>query len=76
LGSIASYLALEGDDKQPVGMEINANHIRSVSSGFVTGKCSPLHLGNTSHLWQIQIFNENSELVCISRFTVFIRGKR
>ncbi|MCF2497244.1 hotdog fold thioesterase [Dyadobacter chenhuakuii] len=73
LGSIASFLCLPDPDKQhAVGLEINANHIRSARAGFVYGTVRPIHLGRTTHIWDIQITNEESKLVCISRLTVAI----
>ncbi|MCE7070002.1 MULTISPECIES: hotdog fold thioesterase [Dyadobacter] len=73
LGSIASFLCLPDPDKQhAVGLEINANHIRSARAGFVYGTVRPIHLGRTTHIWDIQITNEERKLVCISRLTVAI----
>jgi 1,4-dihydroxy-2-naphthoyl-CoA hydrolase len=73
LGSIASYLVLKDPTKQqPVGLEINANHIRSVKSGFVYGSVTPIHVGRTTHIWDIKIVNEEQKLVCISRLTVAV----
>lgn len=76
LGSIASYLCLKNPETQhAVGLEINANHIRSVKSGFVYGKVSPIHVGKTTHIWNIDINNEEGKLVCKSRLTVMILGE-
>ncbi|WP_026630974.1 hotdog fold thioesterase [Dyadobacter alkalitolerans] len=73
LGSIASFLCLPDPEKQhAVGLEINANHIRSARAGFVYGTVRPIHLGRTTHIWDIQITNEERKLVCISRLTVAI----
>ena len=72
LGSVASYLVIDPSQFYCVGIEINANHIRSVKNGFVYGVCSPLHLGSTTHVWDIRITNEEGKLVCISRLTVAI----
>ena len=73
LGSIASFLCLPDPEKQhAVGLEINANHVRSVKEGFVYGTVRPIHLGRTTHIWDIQIKNEAGKLVCISRLTVAI----
>lgn len=78
LGSIASFMTLDDPTKQQaVGLEINANHIRSVSSGqWVYAKATPLHLGRTTHIWDIRITNEEQKLVCVVRFTVAILGGR
>ncbi len=73
LGSIASFLCLKDPSKQTaVGLEINANHMRSVKSGFVFGKVTPIHIGRSTQIWDIRITNEENKLVCISRLTVAI----
>jgi 1,4-dihydroxy-2-naphthoyl-CoA hydrolase len=73
LGSIASFLCLpDTDDRQAVGLEINANHLRPVKEGFVTGTVTAIHVGRTTHIWDIRITNEQDKLVCISRLTVAI----
>ena len=71
LGSIASYLI--EDASTPVGLEINANHMRSETAGYVYGTVRPIKLGKTIHVWETKITNEKNELVCISRLTVFIK---
>ncbi len=75
LGSIASALVIDQSKFICVGLEINANHIRSARSGFVTGTVSPLHLGRSTHVWDIKIVDENQKLVCVSRLTVAIIAK-
>ena len=72
LGSVASYLVIDSSQYYCVGIEINANHIRSVKNGFVYGVCSPLHIGSSTHVWDIRITNEEGKLVCISRLTVAV----
>lgn len=73
LGSIASYLCLKDPEKQQaVGLEINANHVRSVKQGYVYGKVTPVHLGKSTQVWDIKITSEENKLVCISRLTVAI----
>ena len=73
LGSIASYLCLKDPKKQhAVGLEINANHIRSVKTGFVYGKVIPIHIGRSTQICEIKITNEENKIVCISRLTVAI----
>lgn len=69
LGSIASYLCVDPDKYNVVGLEINANHVRSVREGYVYGVCKPLHIGRSSHIWEIKITNEENKLVCVSRMT-------
>lgn len=71
LGSIAGYLCTEGDQKV-VGLEINANHIRSVRSGRVRGVCKAIHTGRRSQVWQIEIFDEEGRLCCTSRLTTAV----
>lgn len=72
VGSVASQLVIDPSKFICVGIEINANHLRSVRSGFVTATAAPLHLGATTHVWDIKIHNEQMSLVCVSRLTVAI----
>ncbi len=72
IGSVASAVVINHEEYKCVGLEINANHVRSVSSGFVTATARPLHLGKKTHVWDIRIENEGKQLVCISRLTVAI----
>lgn len=75
LGSIASFLTLtDPANQRAVGMEINANHIRGVTSGWVYAKATPLHLGRTSQVWDIKITTEEGKLVCVVRLTMAIIG--
>ena len=76
LGSVASSLVIDMNRYHSVGMEINANHIKSARSGFVYGKATPIHIGKKPHVWDIKITNESEELVCISRLTVAIIKKK
>jgi 1,4-dihydroxy-2-naphthoyl-CoA hydrolase len=55
-----------------MGLEINANHIRSVSEGWVTGVTRPLHIGRSTHVWQIELTNDKAQLTCVSRITMSI----
>lgn len=76
LGSVASSLVIDTGVFICVGIEINANHIRSVRQGLVTGIATPVHLGSSTHVWDIKIHDERERLVCISRLTVAIlKGK-
>lgn len=70
LGSIAARLCVNVEKKGIVGIEINANHIRPVTDGWVTGVAKPIHIGNTTQIWEIKIYNEQDKLICISRLTV------
>jgi 1,4-dihydroxy-2-naphthoyl-CoA hydrolase len=76
LGSVGSALVINAEKFYCVGMEINANHIRSVSDGWVIATATPLHLGATSHVWDIKIKDERNKLVCISRLTVAILKRK
>jgi 1,4-dihydroxy-2-naphthoyl-CoA hydrolase len=73
VGSIASWLSLENPEKQAaVGVEINANHLKSAREGYVYAKCTALKVGRTMHVWDIKIANEAGDLVCVSRLTTAI----
>ena len=76
LGSVASHFSVNNELFQAVGIEVNANHIRSARARYVYGKCSPLHMGGSSHVWDIRITDEAGKLVCVSRLTVAIIRKR
>lgn len=75
LGSVASAIVIDPGHFICVGIEINANHIRGVRDGWVTGTVTPLHLGNATHVWDIKIHDEREKLVCVSRLTVAILKK-
>ncbi|WP_346237202.1 hotdog fold thioesterase [Niabella insulamsoli] len=76
MGSYASSLIVDGEKYMVVGMEINANHLKPVASGNVKAVCSPLHLGKSSHVWDIKLYDDNQQLICVSRLTVAIIEKR
>ena len=59
-------------DQRAVGLDINANHIRSASSGWVTGVARPVHMGRSTHVWQIELADEQGRLTCVSRITMAI----
>ena len=71
LGSMGAALA-SPDGYRAVGLDINANHLRAATSGWVTGTARPVHIGRTTHVWQIELRNEAGELTCISRITMAI----
>lgn len=75
LGSVASYMCIDPERYQAVGLEINANHLRPVKSGLVTGICKPLHIGAKTHVWEIKIYNDKGKMNCVSRITVAIINK-
>jgi 1,4-dihydroxy-2-naphthoyl-CoA hydrolase len=72
LGSVGATLCVDPSSKRCVGLEINANHVRAVRSGYVYGTARPLHLGSTTQLWEIRIVDEQDRLVCISRLTMAV----
>jgi 1,4-dihydroxy-2-naphthoyl-CoA hydrolase len=76
LGSVAASLTIDLDTQQVVGLEINANHLKSVRSGKVKGITKPIHLGKSTQVWEIKIFNEAEQLCCISRITMAILDKK
>jgi 1,4-dihydroxy-2-naphthoyl-CoA hydrolase len=75
LGSVASNLVVNSDKYIGVGLEVNANHLRPVKSGYVTGICSPIHIGGKTHVWDIKLYDERGKMTCISRLTVAIIPK-
>jgi|SRR5579871_825266 len=76
MGSVASALVIDNTISICVGLEINANHIRGVKEGFVYGTVTPLHIGGSTHVWEIKIYNDQEKLVCVSRLTVSILKKK
>lgn len=75
LGSVASNLVINSDKYIGVGLEVNANHLRPVKSGFVTGICSPIHIGGKTHVWDIKLYDQRGKMTCVSRLTVAIIPK-
>ncbi|MDU6925499.1 1,4-dihydroxy-2-naphthoyl-CoA hydrolase [Franconibacter helveticus] len=71
LGSVAGYLCTEGE-QQVVGLEVNANHLRSVRSGRVRGVCRALYAGRRHQVWQIEIYDEQNRLCCSARLTTAV----
>ncbi len=76
LGSVAAHSSIDSSKYQSVGLEINANHIKSVRNGNVKGTAKPIHIGRSTHVWAIEITNEENKLVCTSRITMAIIPKR
>ena len=72
LGSSAGNLCLDTREQMAVGLEINANHLRAVREGSVTGTAKALHVGRSTQVWEIRIENEAGKLVCISRLTLAV----
>ena len=75
LGSVGSNLYVDPTKNMCVGQEINANHVRPVSDGLVRGTARPIHLGSSSHIWEIRITDARERLVCISRLTMFVLNR-
>jgi 1,4-dihydroxy-2-naphthoyl-CoA hydrolase len=75
LGSVAAGLCINREKKGIVGLEINANHIRPVTDGWVTGITKPIHIGGSTQIWEIMIYNEEDNPICISRLTVAVISK-
>ncbi|MBD1397535.1 hotdog fold thioesterase [Pontibacter sp. JH31] len=76
LASIGAALSVDLSKKACVGLEINANHIRSVHEGWVYGKATALHTGRSTQVWEVRITTEAGELVCLSRMTVAVIDKK
>ena len=72
LGSSAALLTLDVEKEIAVGLDINANHIRGVRGGIVTGTAKAVHLGRTTQVWEIRIEEETGKLVCLSRLTMAV----
>lgn len=73
LASMAANLCMEEGAGQAVGLELNCNHVRAMSSGWVVGTARPLHVGRSTQVWDIRIEDEQGRLVCASRLTLAVR---
>jgi 1,4-dihydroxy-2-naphthoyl-CoA hydrolase len=76
VGSVGSSLIIDTTKQICMGLDINANHVKGVKDGYVHAIARPLHIGATTHVWDIRICDEHNKLVCISRLTVAIRDKK
>lgn len=76
LGSMAGWMCLPDDGSRCVGVEINANHLKAMRDGAVTGTAKPLHLGRSTQVWEIRITDGQDALVCISRLTLAVVAPR
>lgn len=72
LGSVASNLCVDSSTHYCVGLDINANHVRAAKEGYVTGEARPIHLGRSTHVWEIRIVDAAGRLTCISRLTMSV----
>ena len=75
LGSAAAIACIDPATHYCVGMEINANHVRSANSGVVTGTARPFHLGRASHVWDVLITDHRERLICVARLTTMVVHK-
>jgi len=76
IGSLASMMCVDTSEQLCLGQDINANHLRPVSSGSVTATARAFHLGGRSHVWHIEIRDESERLVCVSRLTMAVIERR
>lgn len=76
LGSTAAHCSLEDNSKFCVGLEVNANHLRGVKSGYVHGTAKALHTGQSTQVWEIKISNDDNKEVCVSRITMAVLDKK
>lgn len=72
VGSMAANLCIDRSKYVALGLDINANHIRSANKGWVYGKAVPLHLGKSTQVWEIKIIDDHEKLCCISRLTMCV----
>ena len=74
MGSVGATLCIDAATHYAVGVEINMNHIKSVKGGLVTGIAKPIHIGKSTHVWGIEVKNEDDKLIGVSRITLAILG--
>lgn len=72
LGSIAANCCVDNSKQYCVGLEINANHIRSARDGYVYGRAEAIHIGRKTQVWETKIYNEDKKLICVSRLTLSV----
>lgn len=72
LASTGAHFCIDTHTHYCVGLEINANHVRSVREGEITGMCKPVHLGRTTQIWEVRMSDVKDRLTCISRVTMAI----
>ncbi len=72
LGSTGANLVVDRETKLCVGLAINANHVRAMREGFVTGTARPIHIGKSTQVWEIRITDKDDKLVCVSRITMAV----
>lgn len=72
LASVAANMCVEKEGQQAVGLELNCNHLRGVTEGFVTGTARPVHVGRKTQVWDIRIEDAGGKLCCVSRLTLAV----
>jgi 1,4-dihydroxy-2-naphthoyl-CoA hydrolase len=72
IGSVASVLIVDWPRQQPVGIELNISHLRSVSEGVVTGRAEPIRIGRRTHVWDIRVRDADDRLIAVARLTMAI----
>ena len=75
IGSVCAVMSVDPEKESIVGLELNINHIRAVKDGFVYATCKPYHFGRTTHVWNIEIRDEKSRMVSVSRLTTMVIKK-
>ena len=75
LGSVAAWMCIDPSSQMAVGIEINANHLRPATEGYVTGICKPIQIGRSIHVWNTEIFKDDGKMSCTSRLTCAIKNK-
>ena len=75
VASLASTANVDREEFAAVGLEINANHLRAKRDGLVTATATPVHIGRTTHVWDVRIVDEDARPICISRCTIAIRPR-
>lgn len=76
LGSTAAHASIDLNKKICVGLEINANHLRGVKSGFIHGTARAIHIGKSTQVWEIKISNDDKQAICVSRITMAVLDKK
>ena len=76
LGSIGGGIKVYSNNETVVGIEINANHLKSIRDGWVYGKSTPIRIGKKIQVWNIEITNEDDDLICVSRLTLAVIKKK
>src|SRR3954462_5620831 len=76
VASLGATANVDREEFVAVGLEINANHLRAKSEGMITATATPIHLGRTTHVWDVRIVDEADRPVCVSRCTLAVRPKK